>query len=268
MPASPITNRTPPVPSSRPSIAARPRANSPSRPTRRTSTPGRPRAFCPMTSSFFASWAMSPRSNEDRTGDTSGLQPSGSIHRVTSRSVLDALACSHRTQHNKAGFDPHPDAQVDSIRATRQGISALPDVANDAQASLHCALGVILMGCRRSKQGKHSVACKVRDSTAETLNGGNHPRNRAADDDPHIFGIQSFAKSCRSDDICGQHRHGPTLFSQPPRRSLPHVHIVALATPRWKARLSATDLRGGPPPALATACVVEVDRALAPAIEN
>src|SRR6266487_76427 len=89
--------------------------------------------------------------HEHRAGRGVGLEPSGGVHRVTERGVLDPVPGSYRAHHDRARFDADAHAEALDAPAAVDLTSEFLDLAHDSEPGPDRSLGIVLMrkGCAK-----------------------------------------------------------------------------------------------------------------------
>ena len=161
------------------------------------------------------------------------LQTGSDVHGVADGAVLDATAGAHGADDHGAGVDADAGTEARDAEALLDLARVGSQLVGELKRRAKRALGVVFVGGRRTEQGEHPVAREVLHRPAEPLDGVHHPRDRVADQEADLLGVEPLAERRRSDEVGGERGDHPPLFTHCGLRAHHGVvsHRVANAAP-------------------------------------
>ena len=151
---------------------------------------------------------------EHRAGLGRRLEPRGGVDRVAEGGVLDARTGSDRSQHHRPRRDADPDAETVDAPAALDLACIGSHLVDDPQAGSHRPFGVVLVGDRGSEECEHPVAGEILHAAAEPLDLEDDPRDRLADDELHLFGLEPLAEGRGADEVREHGRDDLALLAE------------------------------------------------------
>ncbi len=151
--------------------------------------------------------------DDDRTGIGSGLESRGRVDRVADRAVLDPAAGADRAEDDRAGRDADPRGETVDPPGAGDLRAVLRDVRGDPQPRADRALGIVLVRDGRAEEREYAVPREILDRAAEVLDRMDHARDRLADDELRILGIELLAERCRAGEVGEERGDHLALFT-------------------------------------------------------
>jgi hypothetical protein len=156
------------------------------------------------------------------------LEPCCRVDRVADRAVLDARAASDRAEDDRAGVDADSNREAVDAPARLDLRAVRGHLVGDSETGANGPLRIVLVGHRRSEEREDPVAGEILDRAAQSLNGGQHPGDRLADDQPHFLGVEPLPERGRPNDVSVECRHRLALFAHRRRRfGVAHASLIA-----------------------------------------
>jgi hypothetical protein len=113
-------------------------------------------------------------------------------------------------------MDPDADAEPGDVPSALDLAGVLLDLVPDADRGADGTLRVVLVRGRRAEEREHPVAGEILDRAAERLDRGDDPRDRLADDQLQLLGIEPFGERRGSDQVREHRRHHTALVAGRP----------------------------------------------------
>jgi hypothetical protein len=129
------------------------------------------------------------------------LETRGDVDGVAEGGVLDPRACADLAHDHGPRRRADPHAEALGAPAAAHLARILVHLADDAERAADGPLGVVLPRSRRAEEGEDSVACEVLDVAAQRLHLADDPRDRLADDQLHVLGVEPVRERGRADDV-------------------------------------------------------------------
>src|SRR5579864_660455 len=167
-----------------------------------------------------------------------GLEARGEVDGIAERRVLDALPCADLADDDGAGRGTDPDTEALDAPTADDLAAVLLQLGNDPQSRAQGALGVVLVRRGRAEEGEHAVPRQILDVAAERLHLPDDARDRLADDELHVLGIEALSERGRADDVREERRQHPALLAN--RRGA-HRRAACAASARSTASSPAAD---------------------------
>src|SRR5262245_45107703 len=125
---------------------------------------------------------------------------------MTNRGVLGVpFAGFDRANNDFASISSSSDLARSSSLAA-QAIAQAPDFSLKPQGGVERALRMVLMGHRRPKKGKDTVAGRLNDVTIIATHRIDHQLENRVDDGARFLGIQILLKACGVYDVDEERR--------------------------------------------------------------
>ncbi len=149
--------------------------------------------------------------DEDAVGGRRGLQPRSGVDHVAGGHSLTLLRACIEPDECLAGGDPHPNVKLPRVVALVQ----LGDPLSDGQRSADGALGIVLAGGRRAKDGHHGVADELLHRAAVALELEADALVVAGEDRSDVLGVELFRLRREADEIGEEDADDLPLFPRP-----------------------------------------------------
>ncbi len=169
--------------------------------------------------------------HEHRAGRGVGLEPSGGVHRVTERGVLDPVAGPHRAHHDRTRLDADAHAEALDAPAAVDLTSEFLDLAHDSEPGPDRSLGIVFVRHGCAEECEDAVAGEVLDDAAERLDGSHHAGHSIGHDELQVLGVQALAQCGGPDEVSEQGGHHSSLFTDCTRRDGHGCHCAVPGGP-------------------------------------